>query len=305
MKENLPTSRRAFTLIELLVVIAIIAILAAILFPVFAQARDKARSAACLSNTKQLGTAMIAYIQDYDEMIPRNAFADPGRVVEGAHFTDCSTPRWYDVIYPYIKNDQVYNCPSDAFAAMTGALWTGATHTIAGNKKYVYQPYTGGNTALVRREADCGAGSATANTNVGRRFGSYAINNMYYDDASVDTPKYGFAVTPPNNQPLAAVGQSADTVIICEVQGYGQSGDFYRAGLSDRDPQPNTALVNGWSQPILINRNNNGAIVGRHAQFTNAIFLDGHAKALRLGTIGETRTRNNFAYMFRFSIEED
>jgi prepilin-type N-terminal cleavage/methylation domain-containing protein len=63
-------SRRGFTLIELLVVIAIIAILAAILFPVFAQARERARAAACLSNMKQIGQAVYMYIQDYDEMMP-------------------------------------------------------------------------------------------------------------------------------------------------------------------------------------------------------------------------------------------
>src|SRR5215203_5649261 len=65
--------RRGFTLIELLVVIAIIAILAAILFPVFAQARAKARQAACLSNMKQLGTGLTMYCQDYDEIVPGNA----------------------------------------------------------------------------------------------------------------------------------------------------------------------------------------------------------------------------------------
>ena len=74
--------RNAFTLIELLVVIAIIAILAAILFPVFAQAREKARAISCLSNMKQLGLAFMGYVQDYDETYPPTDYDDPvqGRV---------------------------------------------------------------------------------------------------------------------------------------------------------------------------------------------------------------------------------
>jgi prepilin-type N-terminal cleavage/methylation domain-containing protein/prepilin-type processing-associated H-X9-DG protein len=96
--------RRAFTLIELLVVIAIIAILAAILFPVFAQAREKARQAACLSNSKQMGMGITMYVQDYDEMYP-NGGHGPGTA--GAQ-----PARWYRKIYPYVKNVGVYTCPS-------------------------------------------------------------------------------------------------------------------------------------------------------------------------------------------------
>jgi prepilin-type N-terminal cleavage/methylation domain-containing protein/prepilin-type processing-associated H-X9-DG protein len=99
--------RRAFTLIELLVVIAIIAILAAILFPVFARARESARRASCLSNLKQIGLGMIMYTEDYDEHVPPidiNAAAD----------TNANNPYgWADAIQPYLKSTQIFQCPSE------------------------------------------------------------------------------------------------------------------------------------------------------------------------------------------------
>ena len=93
--------RKGFTLIELLVVIAIIAILAAILFPVFAKAREKARQASCLSNTKQIGLAVMQYAQDYDEMLP-------------ATYTQNPNTNWAQNIAPYCKNTQMFNCPSSS-----------------------------------------------------------------------------------------------------------------------------------------------------------------------------------------------
>src|SRR5689334_2904246 len=97
------TARRcgAFTLIELLVVIAIIAILAAILFPVFAQAREKARAISCLSNLKQAGLAYAMYVQDYDETTPLQRSAD----------TASGRPYWYVLIQPYVKNWGLMLCP--------------------------------------------------------------------------------------------------------------------------------------------------------------------------------------------------
>ena len=101
--------RNAFTLIELLVVIAIIAILAAILFPVFAQAREKARSASCLSNFKQIGTGVMMYLQDWDDNYPNNRlFTFPGGA-EGVS----KLVTWKTATHPYVKNIDVYRCPSN------------------------------------------------------------------------------------------------------------------------------------------------------------------------------------------------
>jgi prepilin-type N-terminal cleavage/methylation domain-containing protein/prepilin-type processing-associated H-X9-DG protein len=91
------SSNKAFTLIELLVVIAIIAILAAILFPVFAQAREKARSISCLSNQKQIGTGVMMYVQDYDETYMMADYFNDRGTWKDQH-------EWPDVVYPYIKN---------------------------------------------------------------------------------------------------------------------------------------------------------------------------------------------------------
>jgi len=104
-----------FTLIELLVVIAIISILAAILFPVFAQAREKARQIACLSNMKQLGTAVAMYMQDYDDRVFFRASTNINNT--RARIATPSTAYgqlWWNMIMPYVKNEAIYKCPSDS-----------------------------------------------------------------------------------------------------------------------------------------------------------------------------------------------
>src|SRR5215210_5217895 len=102
--------RPGFTLIELLVVIAVIAILAAILFPVFAQAREKARSAACLSNLKQIGTASMMYAQDYDETLCLQYYNPLGAA------SGVTAGPWDVTMMPYMKNEGVLRCPSDTVA---------------------------------------------------------------------------------------------------------------------------------------------------------------------------------------------
>jgi prepilin-type N-terminal cleavage/methylation domain-containing protein/prepilin-type processing-associated H-X9-DG protein len=104
--------KRAFTLIELLVVIAIIAILAAILFPVFAKAREKARQTSCLSNLKQIGLAFAQYLQDYDSLYPNCAVGTAGTNAPPTNTCSTDWTGWIsNGIVPYIKNYQIFSCP--------------------------------------------------------------------------------------------------------------------------------------------------------------------------------------------------
>jgi prepilin-type N-terminal cleavage/methylation domain-containing protein/prepilin-type processing-associated H-X9-DG protein len=104
-----PMQRKGFTLIELLVVIAIIAILAAILFPVFARARENARRSSCQSNLKQIGLGLIQYSQDYDEKLVAARYGP-----DNVDVSNATNYKWIGAIQPYIKSNQLFTCPSNA-----------------------------------------------------------------------------------------------------------------------------------------------------------------------------------------------
>lgn len=125
-------TRRGFTLIELLVVIAIIAILAAILFPVFAKAREKARQSSCLSNTKQISIGILSYAQDYDECLPYGQMD----YATGGVYIFAGIANGTSAIVPYLKNTQIAICPS----------LSGSTYGYGWS--YNHMPYRSGTTTI-------------------------------------------------------------------------------------------------------------------------------------------------------------
>ena len=121
LKTRAGSRAKGFTLIELLVVIAIIAILAAILFPVFARARENARRASCQSNLKQIGLGFIQYSQDYDENYPKSEL-----------YPATGYLTWRGMIYPYVKSTQIFTCPSNPAVGGIKAIYDGGLQGTAG-----------------------------------------------------------------------------------------------------------------------------------------------------------------------------
>ncbi len=200
-----PSKSSAFTLIELLVVIAIIAILAAILFPVFAQAREKARQTACLSNSKQIGTALLMYIQDYDEAYPKHI--DCTATIPVADPT-CPHDSWATMAEPYIKTRDVFVCPSrsditytytkDATTRRLGGPYTVMAYGMNYWLSSYFFPNVGGpgiGLADISRPADTVWIAETGNAKSTPGAGAYLSYPSYYGGISLRTsPAYGFDV---------------------------------------------------------------------------------------------------------------
>ena len=266
---QLKSQKRGFTLIELLVVIAIIAILAAILFPVFQKVRENARKTSCLSNEKQIGLAMIQYSQDYDELLVSGWGAADG---QGYNASDPTPGRdrhkWMDSIYQYVKSTQVFHCPDDS-----GGLIPGATGT--------YVPY---------QMLGTPGQPAAPNANY---YGSYSINS--YDFNGADFPNVG-----PGNTPGGGVAYSlsqlqapATTVWVMDGAGsYTVDCNTKTMGATTIGSYPGIACV-GNGAPSL---NDNSPIVFRHGgpDLCNVLYCDGHAKSVRQGVLLQTNAAGFF-----------
>jgi len=241
------SKRYAFTLIELLVVIAIIAILAAILFPVFAQAREKARQTACLSNEKQIGLALIAYSQDFDEQMVRGWYG-PGGFGSSNNYDKY---KWMDAIEPFVKNAALFTCPDSPVG-------------VGADARGKYIPYK-----------QLGTNGTDSRTDDDRYYGSYAINSAYWGDG--DRSRKG----PSNEVPLAIVANPASTIWVADSNG------GYQISWPDTGADPESVQKAGSIDYLCwnghdINDKQEGAVVDRHHGMTNLIYCDGHAKAVAL-----------------------
>lgn len=260
--------RRGFTLIELLVVIAVIALLAAILFPVFARARENARRSSCQSNLKQIGLGLLLYSQDYDEILIADWYG-----YEGYNETDpITTPnaryKWMDAAYPYVKNEQIFSCPSDDPASA----------------KYIYY----GNPALAAITPD--PGQTSGQTPAGRRyFGSYVLAHGYGPGDSRGTPPVSHPNPPSGAPQLVKLSQ----LVVPSSTAWAMDGEGAFFISVSTNPTVQTA-PNG--QRMFSNA------VERHLETINVLYCDGHVKAIKLENLAK---KNGDGIFSLFTVEED
>ncbi|MCW3060744.1 MAG: prepilin-type N-terminal cleavage/methylation domain [Capsulimonas sp.] len=264
-------NRKGFTLIELLVVIAIIAILAAILFPVFAQAREKARAISCISNLKQIGLGLIQYSQDVDEQLPPawiGYSTDPAVNVGYP-----GKARWMDVIQPYVKSTAIFSCPDS-------------------NTKYVPVPAN-----KIVSDTDPATGKSYREEN-----GGYAMNVTYFSaDDAAQPPTPVPDVPSEASKNLASLPDPSGTLYVFDFNNGGDSFQCVWGGIStgwaqptiDPAAKPRTLGVNGWLREL-------------HQGRVNTLFCDGHAKAVTLDYMTEKATTGPTAGAYKhFTIQDD
>lgn len=272
-------SPSGFTLIELLVVIAIIAILASILFPVFARARENARRSSCQSNLKQMGLAIVQYSQDYDDKLmpvmspdcvaqsslaaqpeARSDYIGAGNCPVGTYH-----PQWREAIFPYVKSRQLYVCPSDANSAL-GPGSNATTRNPAGPmssygiNRFLGWYTPGGNYDNWDADGSCSAAAP------GAAFGNYWCANKGY--------------------PLSVVQRSAEIVMLTE---FGQEGNTGANLVNDRDlvctiPGKSSLYDNIISGEYCTYGGNpcTAWVHSNHLETTNMLFMDGHVKAIKV-----------------------
>ena len=258
--------RKGFTLIELLIVIAIIAILAAILFPVFNTAREKARQSSCSSNLKQIGLAMLQYSQDYDEMMP---YAQLG--IGTGEFK----VYWQDLIYPYVKATGIFNCPD------TDANMGVNPFALTGN--------------LINDAAGRGQGGGSAPGGWAASIGSYVVNSGYWGSPGncpipIAVSAGSNKITPTQINLLAAPSSTLFCMDGADVTATGYTNAIfvtwqYNANRATVVTSGKVPCVKGDSGSTAgsggaKNSNDPGSAVAWHTGRINVSWCDGHVGSL-------------------------
>lgn len=280
------THARGFTLIELLIVIAIIAIMASILFPVFARARENARRSSCASNLKQLGIASAMYSQDYDErLVPAQTTGDA---------------RWAVLLGPYIKNRGFLRCPSADYSLNFNGNISGPTQDVTyqdaindpnGNAagatyEYIYglYPSYGYNTIFLAPTPDCPDGFDSPPP---------ADTTKTCAPASVSTGTNNIAV--PNGTGATGIGSllsrleaPSETIAFADSTAAPTKGSFVGALkwgyyiLRPADLWPRTP-------PEPATNETYGRMIPRHLETANVLFADGHVKAMKMDALRDKK----------------
>lgn len=256
--------KKAFTLIELLVVIAIIAILAAILFPVFAQAKEAAKQSACLSNMKQISVGLMMYESDADDTLP------PSQTGTGVNIES-----WPALVHPYIKNEDIFVCPmtsvGERFAPDPARISGGTARTYTGQTR----------TAISFGVLTAGDGSTQQPFKVNRlSYGRNVIPTTGWFSAGFTAgDKTGYASTGTTTTlSSSAVEEPAGTIHIVEAM-TGASGT--------NDPTTQGNSIRGIQQEIRTDRSNSqtaSKVSYRHRGGFTALFGDHHAKYRKWGS---------------------
>jgi prepilin-type N-terminal cleavage/methylation domain-containing protein/prepilin-type processing-associated H-X9-DG protein len=245
-QENLRSSAQGFTLIELLVVIAIIAILAAILFPVFARARENARRASCQSNLKQIGLGIAQYAQDYDERMV------PCYQGEGSSSTNLLLP-FHTLLQPYVKSAQIFRCPSNSVPDTSSRYISNSSNSTDGGRISVSYKANGG----------------THNQNWYSEYWCSAYPSGYQTGGTGRCwrPMTAGGVISPAGQgapPLSIFTETSRTIVVYENSGKDANGANISSDYADA------------TQPDASNMG-----MTNHLATTNFLFADGHVKAMK------------------------
>jgi prepilin-type N-terminal cleavage/methylation domain-containing protein/prepilin-type processing-associated H-X9-DG protein len=261
---------KGFTLIELLVVIAIIALLAGILFPVFSSVRENGRKASCLSNERQLSTAILMYVQDHDESFPRWNAA----YITTPNQPDVPEMWWKHSIAPYVKSGIPF---VTTIGKPQHQLETGVWHCPSSDRYLDGQDWLGGNPPPTK--------PSTA---------SYGMNMFLAYNFFGDAPQPPFTRYY-TNVPLAALRAPADTILLGEAGLSGRIGSPLQHHWKAEDTLYNNSQVRNWERPAV------------HFGGSNYVFCDGHIKYLKAEHTYPTETalQKSAALKYFVATEED